>query len=94
MANVNKKDLATYVARVHSINKTMAEAIVSDVFDRVRDEIASGNAVVVHGFGKFEQKTRAARVGRNPHTGEALDIAEKKVIAFKPAKQARDEVAA
>ena len=93
MAVITKKELATYLAGVNGTNRTLAEKIISDLFDRIVAEVAEGNAVNIHGFGKFEQKTRAARTGRNPATGETIEIAEKQVIAFKAAKQTREEVA-
>jgi len=94
MAVITKKELAAYLASVSGTNRAFAEKLVGDLCDRIRVEVAQGNLVNLQGFGKFEQKTRAARTGRNPRTGEAVEIAEKKVITFKPAKQVRDEVAA
>ena len=93
MANITKKELSTYLASVNGTNRVLAEKVIQDLFDRIRVEVADGNSVNIPGFGKFAMKTRAARTARNPRTGESVQVAEKKVIAFKPAKQVREEVA-
>lgn len=91
---VNIKEIAAYVAANNGITKASAELIVKDVFAFVKDTVAEGTTVNVDKFGKFEQEIRAARTGRNPATGEVLQIAEKKVVKFKAAKDLKDQVAA
>ncbi len=87
-----KKDLASIIARECGMTKKKALEIVETVFASMKDEMAKGNEVSIHGFGKFEVKTRAARKGVNPATKEVIDIAESKVVSFKAAKALKDLV--
>ncbi len=65
------------------------ERIVSVVLNEITEAIASGNRVELRGFGAFSVKKRDARVGRNPRTGEKVNVAEKHVPFFKTGKQLR-----
>ena len=60
--------------------------------ETISDTLASGEDVDLFGFGKFSVGTRAARTGRNPQTGESLEIPESKVVKFKPAKALKTSV--
>lgn len=68
------------------------ERIVSSVFEEITDALARGDRVELRGFGAFSVKHREARVGRNPRTGEAVDVPEKKVPFFKTGKDLRDRM--
>ena len=68
------------------------EAVVSAFFSTIQESLAAGENVQVIGFGTFEVRERAARVGRNPQTGEEIQIAAAKVPAFKPGKALKDAV--
>lgn len=68
------------------------ERIVSTIFDEIINAIASGNRVELRGFGAFSVKKRDARVGRNPRTGEAVQVEEKHVPFFKTGKLLRDRL--
>ncbi len=68
------------------------ERIVSTVFDEVSAALARGDRVELRGFGSFSVKRRPARVGRNPRTGEAVNIAEKFVPFFKTGKELRERL--
>ncbi len=68
------------------------ERIVSTVFDEISAALARGDRVELRGFGAFSVKERAARVGRNPRTGESVQVAEKHIPFFKSGKQLRDMV--
>ena len=59
------------------------ERIVNTIFDEITDALANGDRVELRGFGAFSVKTRGARVGRNPRTGEAVSVDQKKVPFFK-----------
>jgi DNA-binding protein HU-beta len=63
------------------------------VLDGIADQLADGNQVVLSGFGTFETRERAARTGRNPQTGESIDIAASTSAAFKPAAALKRRVA-
>jgi integration host factor subunit beta len=63
-----------------------AEALVNTILNRIADGLVAGDRVELRGLGTFSLKTRGAREGRNPKTGVAVPIAEKKTVAFKPGK--------
>lgn len=93
MATVNKRELASYLASVLNIKKSVAEAAIDDLFTRIVAEVNDGNEVNIAGFGKFKLKVRAPRSGRNPRTGEVVKIGEKRRIAFRASIAARAELA-
>ncbi|GAB3118285.1 integration host factor subunit beta [Novispirillum itersonii] len=66
------------------------ERIVSTIFDEISSALARGDRVELRGFGAFSVKRREARLGRNPRTGESVDVSEKAVPYFKTGKQLRD----
>lgn len=68
------------------------ERIVSTIFDEITDALANGDRVELRGFGAFSVKQRGARVGRNPRTGEAVQVSEKCIPYFKTGKQLRDKL--
>jgi integration host factor subunit beta len=68
------------------------ERIVSTIFDEIIEAMAAGNRVELRGFGAFSVKKRDARVGRNPRTGESVEVEEKYVPFFKTGKLLRDRL--
>lgn len=68
------------------------ERIVSTVFDEITDAMSDGNRVELRGFGAFSVKKREPRVGRNPRTGESVNVEEKHVPFFKTGKLLRDRL--
>lgn len=68
------------------------ERIVAAVFDEIADALARGDRVELRGFGAFSVKQRDARVGRNPRTGESVDVPEKRAPFFKTGKDLRDRM--
>ncbi len=68
------------------------ERVVSTVFDTITDALAEGNRVELRGFGAFSVKERESRMGRNPRTGDAIEIAAAKIPAFKAGKALKDAV--
>ena len=68
------------------------ERIVNTIFEEITDALANGDRVELRGFGAFSVKTRDARVGRNPRTGEAVNVEQKKVPFFKTGKLLRDRL--
>ena len=68
------------------------ERIVGTIFDEIINAMANGNRVELRGFGAFSVKQREARVGRNPRTGESVDVEEKHVPFFKTGKLLRDRL--
>ena len=80
---MNKTELVAAVATKAEISKKDAEKAVSAVLGAVEDALVNGEKVQLIGFGTFEVKERAARVGHNPRTGEAVEIAASKIPSFK-----------
>ncbi len=68
------------------------ENIVGAIFDEITDALAEGNRVELRGFGAFSVKNRPARIGRNPRTGEQVDVGEKYVPQFKAGKEIRERL--
>ena len=90
---MNKTELIAAVAEKTGTTKKDAEVVVSAVFDTIAQELKKGEKIQISGFGIFEVKDRGARVGRNPHTKEAIQIPASKAPAFKAAKALKDRVA-
>ena len=90
---MNKTELIAVVAERTGVTKKDAERVISATFDTIAAQLAAGEKVQVTGFGIFEVKEREARVGRNPLTGEAIQIAASRTPAFKPGKALKDSVA-
>jgi DNA-binding protein HU-beta len=89
---MNQAELIDTVATTADIKKTDASKVVQAVFEGISSALARGEEVRLSGFGIFEVAERAAREGRNPRTGEVVQIAASKAPKFKPAKQLRDLV--
>jgi len=89
---VNKGDLIDSVAVAADISKAEAGRCVDAVFGSITDALAKGDNVSVIGFGTFAVKQRAARTGRNPQTGAAIQIAASKLPGFKAGKALKDAV--
>ncbi|MUV39773.1 DNA-binding protein HU-1 [Lentibacillus sp. JNUCC-1] len=89
---MNKTDLVNAVAEQSDLSKKDAAKAVDAVFDSVMDSLKKGEKVQLIGFGNFEVRERSARKGRNPQTGEEIEIPASKVPAFKPGKALKDAV--
>ncbi|EDL62828.1 MULTISPECIES: HU family DNA-binding protein [Bacillaceae] len=89
---MNKTELINAVAEAAELSKKDATKAVDAVFESIQDALANGDKVQLIGFGNFEVRERAARKGRNPQTGEEIEISASKVPAFKPGKALKDAV--
>lgn len=89
---MTKADLIERMAGKLDITKKEAEAIVSVVFGSVVEAIERGEKVELRGFGCFKVKSRRPRRGRNPRTGEEIEIPPKRVPYFKPGKEMREAI--
>ena len=90
--NVNKAELIDAVAANTGQSKSDAGAAVEAVFESIRNAMKSGDTVSLVGFGSFSVSDRAARTGRNPRTGEEIQIAASRAPKFKAGKQLKDAV--
>lgn len=89
---MNVIEMADHIASSHNLAKKDAKTIVEAVFAAVAVSAVKGEEVSIPGFGKFKVTSRAARTGRNPATGAAIEIAASKKLAFAPAKQIKDKL--
>ena len=89
---MNKTELIDAVAESADISKAAANRAVDTVLDSITQALKAGDQVTLVGFGSFQVKERAARTGRNPRTGEPLQIAAAKVPSFKAGKALKDAV--
>lgn len=83
---MNKTELIAAVAEATGISKKDTEKVLNSFTAVVESALKQNDKVQIPGFGSFEVRERAARAGRNPHTGETIEIAAAKVPAFKPGK--------
>jgi len=89
---VNKQELIENIATSSDITKAAAGRALDSMIDSVTDSLKKGDSVVLVGFGTFSVRDRAARTGRNPQTGEEIQIKAAKVPAFKAGKALKDAV--
>lgn len=89
---MNKAELISAVAEKSGMAKKDAEKAVSAVFASIEEALASGDKVQLVGFGTFEVRERAARTGRNPQTGEEIQIAASRVPAFRAGKALKEAI--
>jgi len=89
---MNKGELIDKVAEATSITKSAATQAVDVCFDEITRALMHGDKVTLTGFGSFEVRNRAARVARNPQTGQEIKVAASKAPAFKAGKALKDAV--
>ena len=89
---MNKAELIQAVAAKSGLAKKDAEAAVAAVIDSITEAMKAGEKVALVGFGTFAVKARAARTGKNPQTGETIQIAASKVPAFAAGKALKDAI--
>ena len=89
---MNKQDIIDIMAEQADISKAAAERALNAFTDTITNELGSGNEVVLVGFGTWSTSERAAREGRNPKTGETIQIPASTVAKFKAGKKLKDAV--
>ena len=89
---MNKHELVSAIAQNAELSKKDADKALSAAIEAITKALAEGDKVQVVGFGTFEVRERAARTGKNPRTGEVIEIAASKVPAFKAGKALKDVV--
>ena len=90
---MNKAELIAAVAEKTGMSKKDTEAVIAATFEAVTETLSKGDKVQLVGFGSFEVKKRAARLGRNPKTKETIKIEASKAPVFKAGKALKDAVA-
>jgi DNA-binding protein HU-beta len=89
---MNKADLVEAVAKVTEMTKADTERTLDAVIDVITKNVKKKDGVKLVGFGTFASSNRKARVGRNPQTGEEIQIPARKVPVFRPGKELKDAV--
>jgi DNA-binding protein HU-beta len=89
---VNKQELVDNIASSADITKAAAGRALEAMIESIGDSLKKGDSVVLVGFGTFSVRDRAARTGRNPRTGEEIQIKAAKVPAFKAGKALKDSI--
>ena len=87
---MTKAELVDEVARAIQVTKKQAETIVNVVFDSIVDSLRNGEKIELRGFGSFRLRSRKSRTGRNPKTGEKVEVPSKKIPYFKPGKELKE----
>ncbi len=89
---MNKAELISAAAEKAGLSKKDTEAAISATVDIITEALSKGDKVQLVGFGSFEVKSRAARIGRNPRTKEQIKIPASKIPVFKAGKALKDSV--
>ena len=89
---MTKAELIESVASKVDLPRAIAERAVNTMFDEMTGALSQGDKVNISGFGTFSVSTRKARTGRNPKTGESIEIAASRAAKFKPGKTLKDEI--
>jgi DNA-binding protein HU-beta len=89
---ITLKHLAAAIAEDQELSKKQSEAILTDLVDRITKHLKKGDRIRMVGLGILQVRKRAARMGRNPATGEAIQIKASKKVAFRAAKELKEAV--
>lgn len=89
---MNKQALITDVAAASGVTKQIATTVVEATLEKIGERLAADEDIQIRGFGTFRTAIRSARTGKNPQTGVAMQIPEKKVIKFKASSQLSERV--
>jgi integration host factor subunit beta len=87
---MTKADLVEEVIRVADLSKKDAENVVNTVFGQIMEALKGDDKIELRGFGSFRVRRRRSRLGRNPKTGDRVDVPSKRIPYFKPGKELRD----
>ena len=89
---MTKADLIDEVSRLAELTRKDSEVIVETIFESVVRSLRAGDKIEIRGFGSFRTRQRKPRVGRNPKTGDRVEVPAKKIPFFKPSKELKDMV--
>lgn len=89
-SGMTKAQLVEEVARAADLTKKHAEMVVNTVFESIVSSLKDGEKIELRGFGSFRIRHRGARIGRNPKTGERVEVPPKRIPYFKPGKDLKE----
>ena len=87
---MTRAELVEHVTKISSLSKKHAEIVVNTVFDAIIEALRADEKIELRGFGSFRIRRRQSRVGRNPKTGERVDVPAKRIPYFKPGKELKE----
>lgn len=90
--SITKADIVERVYKEAGFSKKEAAEMVDLIFKVIKDTLARGEKVKISGFGNFSIRDKSTRVGRNPQTGDAMQISARRVLTFKPSQILRDDI--
>jgi len=91
-ATVTMRNLAAKLAEDHEMSRKQTEAVLGDLVTQITKHLKKGDRIRIGGLGILQVRKRAARMGRNPATGEAIQIKASKKVAFRAAKELKESV--
>ncbi len=89
-SGMTKAELVEYVAHSTQLTKKHAELIVNTVFESIAQSLRAGEKIELRGFGSFRIRQRGPRIGRNPKTGDQVEVPPKRIPYFKPGKELKE----
>jgi len=89
---MTKADLVEEISRVVEITRREAEVVAETILESVVNAMRDGDGVEIRGFGSFRTRQRAGRIGRNPKTGESVEVPPKTIAYFKPSQQVQQSI--
>ena len=89
---MTKADLLDEISRLAEVTRKDSEVIVETIFDSIVRSLRAGDKIEIRGFGSFRTRQRKPRIGRNPKTGDRVEVPAKKIPFFKPSKELKDLV--
>ncbi len=89
---MTKADLIDEISRLAEVTRKDSEVIVETIFDSIVRSLRAGDKIEIRGFGSFRTRQRKPRIGRNPKTGDRVEVPAKKIPFFKPSKELKDLV--
>ena len=92
--SLTKADIVERVYKEAGFSKKEAADLVDLVFKVIKETLARGEKVKISGFGNFSIRDKATRIGRNPQTGEAMEISARRVLTFKPSQVLKEDITA
>lgn len=91
---LTKTEIADHLAKTQNLTKAAATELTNTFFGLISDSLENGNEVAIAGFGNFKLTKKPAKTGRNPRTGEAIEIAARTSVSFKAGKALKDALKA
>lgn len=89
---LTKVDIVEQIAEKNGFQRNRAQEMVETLLEIIKSTLEAGEDVLVSGFGKFQVKNKNSRIGRNPATGKAMQLASRRVVTFKCSGKLRDKI--